>query len=111
MALKHIMFSAGTREETLRLKGLCWIEGAASFLLCRKQESEADAIGMQLAAKACFSPGAAALVFQKLGAAEQQQGVQIPTMLRTHPLSKVCFQFAYAHMYLYCRAGIDRSLS
>ena len=44
---------------------------------------------MQLAAKACFSPGAAALVFQKLGAAEQQQGVQIPKMLRTHPLSKV----------------------
>ena len=44
---------------------------------------------MQLAAKACFSPGAAALVFPKLCAAEQQQGVQIPKMLRTHPLSRV----------------------
>ena len=44
---------------------------------------------MQLAAKACFDPAAAALVFEKLGAAEKQQGVKIPTLLRTHPISEV----------------------
>ena len=60
------------------------------LLQCRKQESEADEIGMQLAAKACFDPAAAALVFEKLGAAEKQQGVKIPTLLRTHPISEVC---------------------
>ena len=65
------------------------------YLLCRKQESEADAIGMQLAAKACFNPVAAAIVFEKLGAAEQKEGITIPTMLRTHPLSKVHFLHRY----------------
>ena len=65
------------------------------YLLCRKQESEADAIGMQLAAKACFDPAAAAIVFEKMGAAEQKEGIMTPTMLRTHPLSKVHFLCRY----------------
>lgn len=71
----------------------CCMSGLTSIgllLQCRKQESEADEIGMQLAAKACFDPAAAALVFEKLGAAEKQQGVKIPTLLRTHPISEVC---------------------
>ena len=66
------------------------LRSIAILLQCRKQESEADNIGMQLAAKACFDPAAAAVVFEKLGAAEKQQGVKIPTLLRTHPISEVC---------------------
>lgn len=50
---------------------------------------------MQLAAKACFDAAAAAIVFEKLGAAEQKEGIMIPTMLRTHPLSKVHFLCEY----------------
>ena len=33
---------------------------------CRKAETEADIIGIQLAARACFDPQAAVTVFQKL---------------------------------------------
>ncbi len=72
------------------------------MLYCRKQESEADAIGMQLAAKACFDPAAAALVFEKLDAAEKQQGVKIPTLLRTHPISEVCC----THISCMCWCGL-----
>lgn len=54
----------------------------------RKQEHEADAIGMQLAAQACFDPGAAASVFQKLEQVEKKGGADtIPKFLRTHPVT------------------------
>lgn len=56
---------------------------------CRKQETEADAIGLQLAAKACYDPAGALGAFKKLGAAEKKEGVSAPMMLRTHPLSTV----------------------
>ncbi len=55
----------------------------------RKQESEADVIGIHLSARACFDPTAAVDVFTKLGEAERSQGIQTPTFLRTHPLSEV----------------------
>ncbi|CAL8462671.1 g2204 [Coccomyxa elongata] len=54
----------------------------------RKQESEADVIGIHLSARACFDPTAAVDVFTKLGEAERSQGIQTPTFLRTHPLSE-----------------------
>merc|ERR1712130_267353 len=55
----------------------------------RHIESEADAIGMQLAAQACFEPSAAIQVFQKLGAFEKKTSVgSTPGFLRTHPLSE-----------------------
>lgn len=54
----------------------------------RKQESEADEIGVMLAARACFEPRAAAIVFTKLGEKEKQMA-QVPQWLLTHPLSKV----------------------
>ena len=55
---------------------------------CRRSETEADAIGMRLAAKACYDPSAAAAVFQKLGAEEAKAGgAQVPGFLRTHPLT------------------------
>jgi predicted Zn-dependent protease len=54
----------------------------------RKAETEADAIGVQLAARACFDPGAAVAVFEKLGRAEAAAGGgAVPALLRTHPVS------------------------
>eukprot|EP00884_Botryococcus_braunii_P009502 jgi/Botrbrau1/18553/Bobra.0367s0004.2 len=50
----------------------------------RKQETEADVIGMQLAARACYDPAASADVFKKLGAFETKS---MPAFLQTHPLS------------------------
>jgi predicted Zn-dependent protease len=55
----------------------------------RKAETEADVIGLQLAARACYDPAAAAVVFSKLGEEEAKHGGSsaIPKMLRTHPLT------------------------
>ena len=55
--------------------------------VCRKQESEADEIGVMLAARACFEPKAAAIVFTKLGEKEKQMA-RVPQWLLTHPLSQ-----------------------
>ena len=53
----------------------------------RQAETEADTIGVQLAARACYDPMAAARVFRKLGEVEKQSGMQVPEFLRTHPCS------------------------
>jgi predicted Zn-dependent protease len=54
----------------------------------RKAETEADVIGLQLAARACYDPAAAAVVFRKLGEEEAKHGENaIPKMLRTHPVT------------------------
>jgi predicted Zn-dependent protease len=54
----------------------------------RKAETEADVIGLQLAARACYDPAAAAVVFKKLGEEEAKHGeAAIPKMLRTHPVT------------------------
>ena len=53
----------------------------------RQAETEADTIGVQLAARACYDPMAAARVFGKLGEVEKQSGMQVPEFLRTHPCS------------------------
>ena len=55
----------------------------------RALETEADEIGLTLAAKACFRPGAAVGVYKLLGEVEAQQGGNVPSMLRTHPMSSV----------------------
>ena len=65
---------------------------SAMFFLpnSRKAETEADVIGLQLAARACFDPAAAVSVFEKLGAEEARQGgaaAAVPAMLRTHPVT------------------------
>ena len=54
----------------------------------RQAETEADTIGVQLAARACYDPLAAASVFRKLGLEEKKAGVAIPSFLRTHPVSE-----------------------
>ena len=54
----------------------------------RQAETEADVIGLQLAARACYDPAAAAVVFRKLGEEEAKHGGNaIPKMLRTHPVT------------------------
>jgi len=54
----------------------------------RAAETEADTIGVQLAARACYDPMAAAKVFRKLGEVEKRAGMgQVPEFLRTHPCS------------------------
>lgn len=59
----------------------------AAFFLpnSRKAETEADVIGIQLAARACYDPASAVEVFTKLGREEAKQAV--PKFLRTHPVT------------------------
>ena len=55
----------------------------------RKAETEADVIGVQLAARACYDPEAAVEVFSKLGRMEARTvGATVPKFLRTHPMSQ-----------------------
>ncbi|KAG0697831.1 peptidase family M48-domain-containing protein [Suillus ampliporus] len=51
----------------------------------RTQEYEADAIGMQLTAKACFDPQAAVEMHARLAKYEQAHGGSSLEFLRTHP--------------------------
>uniref|UniRef100_A0A7S1UWR7 Peptidase M48 domain-containing protein n=2 Tax=Grammatophora oceanica TaxID=210454 RepID=A0A7S1UWR7_9STRA len=46
---------------------LAWIRTALSASYSREHEREADALGLQLAARACFDTKKGAIVFQKLG--------------------------------------------
>jgi predicted Zn-dependent protease len=73
----------------VRLPGKCTYTRVTSYLImCRKQETEADMIGMKLAARACFDPAGSASVFRKLGAEERRMGGgRVPAFLSTHPLS------------------------
>ena len=48
---------------------------------------EADIIGMDLAARACFDPAAGKRVFTRLGDLEKKMGAdKMPSILRTHPV-------------------------
>ena len=67
------------------------VDRPPSFALprcCRKAETEADVIGVQVMARACYDPAAMISMFQKLGAAEAREGGSaMPKFLRTHPHS------------------------
>lgn len=52
----------------------------------RKNETEADKIGLELAARAGFNPAAAVSVWQKMGAASS--GARPPQFLSTHPANE-----------------------
>ncbi|MSU57973.1 MAG: M48 family peptidase [Pedosphaera sp.] len=51
----------------------------------RKQEAEADEIGLIYMARAGYEPEAAVQFWQRFGAFNQQQGAAQPAFLRTHP--------------------------
>ena len=51
----------------------------------RKQESEADQIGLSYMARAGYDPEAAVQFWQRFAAFNQQQGGSTPAFLRTHP--------------------------
>jgi len=53
----------------------------------RKQEYEADKMGLKLSAKACFDPTAAPEMFKRLGALEKSGGGLNVSFLNTHPAS------------------------
>ncbi|KAI0246822.1 peptidase family M48-domain-containing protein [Lactifluus subvellereus] len=53
----------------------------------RKQEYEADKIGLRLSAKACFDPTAAPEMFKRLGALEKSASGLNVSFLNTHPAS------------------------
>ncbi|PNS17473.1 hypothetical protein CAC42_7156 [Sphaceloma murrayae] len=54
----------------------------------RKQESEADYIGLMMMAEACFDPTAAEKMWARMDALEKAQGGAPPQFLSTHPASR-----------------------
>jgi len=55
----------------------------------RKQELEADVIGLKLSAKACYNPEAAPAMFTRMGQLEKAQGNRLNVdFLYTHPTSE-----------------------
>jgi len=54
----------------------------------RAQEYEADEIGLKISAKACYDPGAAPQMFERLGKLEKSMGVGNLSFLYTHPTSE-----------------------
>jgi len=55
----------------------------------RKQELEADVIGLRLSANACYSPEAAPEMFNRMGQLEKAQGKRLNVdFLYTHPTSE-----------------------
>ncbi|KAK9808098.1 hypothetical protein WJX73_006218 [Symbiochloris irregularis] len=63
------------------------ISGLVMSQNSRKLETEADRIGLTLAAQACYNPSAFVPVMTKLGEAEAKAGFKTPEFLRTHPVS------------------------
>lgn len=51
----------------------------------RKQESEADYIGLMMMAEACYDPRAAVGFWQRMAAVQRAGGQDVPEMLSTHP--------------------------
>ena len=64
----------------------------------RKQESEADQIGLIYMARAGYDPEAAVAFWQRFGAYSAQQGNNTPAFLRTHPTDETRVQQLKAWM-------------
>jgi hypothetical protein len=78
-----------------------FIPGAAIFVLAmmggrlqnlllempmsRKQESEADHIGLMIMAEACYDPREAVRFWQRMSRVSDQMGNEVPELLSTHP--------------------------
>lgn len=59
---------------------------------CRALETEADKIGLMLAARACYKPAAFIPVMTRLGEEDRKSGLRSPEFLRTHPMSDTRIQ-------------------
>lgn len=68
-----------------RLFGDLLLQFGLQMPASRKQESEADYIGLLMMAKSCYDPSEAVKVWQRMEAAEQKQGGGVPQWLSTHP--------------------------
>jgi predicted Zn-dependent protease len=55
----------------------------------RKQESEADYIGLMMMAEACYDPRQAVGFWQKMETIQRVGGHEVPEMLSTHPSVRV----------------------
>ncbi|TVY36776.1 Mitochondrial metalloendopeptidase [Lachnellula occidentalis] len=74
--------SAGVTAGFGRLLGDLALQFGLMMPASRKQESEADYIGLMIMAKACYDPKAAVKVWQRMEAANKSD---IPQWLSTHP--------------------------
>jgi len=77
----------------LQVIGIDWFfaNNATTYLLelpnSRTQELEADMIGLRLMSRACYDPGAAPGMFERLGKLEASMGRGGPEFMQTHPSS------------------------
>ncbi|KAH7326086.1 peptidase family M48-domain-containing protein [Stachybotrys elegans] len=55
------------------------------FPMSRKQEQEADYIGLMMMAEACYDPRHAVKFWQRMVVMQQSAGTEVPEMLSTHP--------------------------
>ncbi|KAH6879680.1 peptidase M48 family protein [Coprinopsis sp. MPI-PUGE-AT-0042] len=78
----------------LQLLGIDYFvsQGISTYLLdlpnSRTQEREADLIGLRLMSRACYDPGAAPAMFERLGKVEAAASAQGFEFTRTHPRSE-----------------------
>lgn len=66
-----------------RFIGDLFLQFGVQLPASRKQESEADYIGLLMMAKSCFDPTEAVRVWQRMEAADKEGS--IPQWLSTHP--------------------------
>jgi predicted Zn-dependent protease len=87
--LFYFLDATGTTMGLGRFFGDLLLQFGIQMPASRKQESEADYIGLLMMAKSCYDPGEAVRVWERMEAAEK--GSDIPQWLSTHP--SVCYPF------------------
>lgn len=89
MAAIVIAAAISTNSQNFNSNQSVMLVGATTFVTLpnsRETESEADRIGIELAARAGYNPQAAVTLWQKMGALDQGN---TPVFMRTHPSSEV----------------------
>lgn len=64
----------------------------------REMEREADAVGLNMMARACFHPAEATNLWRRMLKMEQAQGGSVPEFLSTHPASEHRIELIRAHL-------------